>query len=71
MQRLEVSGAVRPPYWLLGVKGLTIYERHTDQANPIPFVDLSQFIPHFCLWDRQMLICNAIPHHFTGVSCNV
>ena len=29
MQRLEVSGAVRPLYWSLGVKGLRIKPKNT------------------------------------------
>ena len=37
MQRLEVSGAVRPLYWSLGVKGLMTYsktERQRKVDNP-------------------------------------
>jgi len=37
MQRLEVSGAVRPLYWSLGVKGLTsAYQLNTLNAYRVP-----------------------------------
>ena len=31
MQRLEVSGAVRPLYWSSGVKGLKFWERAASE----------------------------------------
>jgi len=33
MQRLEVSSAVRPLYWSLGVKGLNSLVRFTKRQN--------------------------------------
>jgi len=40
MQRLEVSGAVRPLQWSLGVKGLIIF-RHLFIVNNIVFLAFS------------------------------
>jgi len=45
MQHLEVSGAVRPLKWSLGVKWLTRYHQI------ILYVSLCGFLVFWCLWN--------------------
>ena len=48
MQRLEVSGAVRPLQWLLGVKGLKCCATNQKVASVSGFfIDIKSFRSHY------------------------
>ena len=84
MQRLEVSGAVRPLYGSLGVKGLILRQRTIKHSHTHPIV-LSLII-HFCMKEIPLfyrldlekvvlLVCSqVVPANFTAgcytVSCS-
>jgi len=48
MQRLEVSGAVRPLSWSIGVKGLTKTENHTRRLNIETVLQIVRSVAEVC-----------------------
>ena len=63
MQRLEVSGAVRPPQGSLGVKGL-ILKTHSTSFYLLPITGVKSSD-----WLQYSLACNAEEHmDNTGIS---
>ena len=55
MQRFEVSGAVRPLWWSLGVKGLRHTIKHLPLPNPLHPYILTNAMSYFrdCLLKIQ------------------
>jgi len=55
MQRLEFSGAVRPLYWSLGVKGLTLvraaYVPFVEEVKIITFVQCTEWLKSYLTVD--------------------
>jgi hypothetical protein len=54
MQRLEVSGAVRPLKWPLGVKWL---RRQAGRVGTTPKVQFKDVFPEFCLEAGEVCSC--------------
>ena len=73
MQRLEVSGVVRPIYRSLGVKGLRCCATNSKVTGSIPadvsvfFIDIKSFRSHYGPGVDSASNRNEYQEHFLGV----